>query len=266
MNTPGSSSENPSSGLQTLSIALELIKELQERNGATVAELQQGVDLSRSAIYNHLNTLYEHSFVAKEGEEFKLSLRFILLGEFVREQNNLYKVARAPIKELAESTGYTAHMVTEQHYDRIEIYVARGDHAVGRRFASVYDTVMFHTTANGKAILAFADDETRTNILQKHNLSRRTPNTITDQETLKSELEQIRERGYAINDEEEIEGLRGVAAPILGQGNTIKGAVAIDAPVAKMPEGRIHEELVEQVMQTANVIQVDLNMTDRSSH
>jgi DNA-binding IclR family transcriptional regulator len=264
MNESGSEPGDDSGELQTLAIALELVEELQRTNGATVTELQQRLDLSKSAIYNHLNTLREYEFVVKDGDRFELGLVLTLLGEYVREQNDLYAVGKDPIGELAETVGYTTHLVTEQHYNRIEICIERGEEAVGRKFSSVYDPLYFHTTASGKAILAFVDDETQDAILEKHGLPGRTPNTIDDRATLREELEVVRKRGYAINTEEEIEGLLGIAAPILGTGNSVEGAVSISAPVGRIPEERLHEGLAEKVTQTANVIQLDLNMAKRT--
>lgn len=251
-------------GLQTLSIALDLIETIQRQNGAKVTELQRELDLSKSAIYNHLNTLEDHGFVVKDGDTFELSLMFTLLGEYVREENDLYAVGKEQVQELAEETKYTTHLVTEQHNNRIEVCVAMGERAVGRKFSSVYDALDFHTTASGKAILAFFDEDRRTEILDKHGLTRRTPKTVTSREELFEELDLIRERGYAINDEEEIEGLRGVAAPIKGQEGTGLGAISISGPVSRLSEDRLHNELSEMVIRTANVIQLDLNMTSRS--
>lgn len=263
MERNGPGTQDGADGLRTLAIALETVKSLQRMNGATVTELQQRMNLSKSAIYNHLNTLQEHGFVVKNGETYELGLMFILLGEFVREENDLYSVGRDPIEALAEAIGYTAHLVTEQHHNRIELTVARGDKAVGRRFSSVYDPLDFHTSASGKVMLSFVDDETREAILAKHGLPERTSNTITDRETLEDELETVREQGYAINDEEEMGGLRGLAAPIKGQDDTVEGAVSISAPVGSVSEEQLHNEIAEQVIQTANVIQLDLNMERR---
>ncbi|MHB9287885.1 IclR family transcriptional regulator [Halobacteriales archaeon Cl-PHB] len=264
MKRPEHDTDDGSGGLQTLAIALELVEELQRANGATVTELQERLGLSKSAIYNHLNTLREYGFVVKDGDRFELSLLFTQLGEFVREQNDLYSVGKEPLEELAEEVGYTAHLVTEEHYNRIEISVVMGEKAVGRKFSSVYDPLDFHTTASGKAILTFVDEDTREAILDKHGLPGRTPNSITDRATLAEELDTIRERGYSVNDEEEMEGLRGVAAPIKGQGGSVEGAVSISAPVGRMPEEQLHDELAEKAIQTANVIQLDLNMASRA--
>ncbi len=253
-----------SEGLQTLGIAMELLEELQTTNGATVAELQDRLGLSKSAIYNHLNTLMEYEYVVKRGDRFELSLMFTLLGEFVREQFELFSVGKDTIDEFATEIGFPAHLVTEQHHNRLEVYVTRGSDTVGTKSYSVYDPLDFHTTANGKSMLAFMDAEKRERILDKHGLPRRTPNTITDREALEEELELVRDRGYAINDGEELEGLRGVGAPVKGREGVIEGALSISAPVGRMPEDRIHDELAEEVINTANAIQLDLNMASRA--
>jgi len=257
-------SESGADGLQTLAIALELIEELQTANGATVAELQDRLDLSKSAIYNHLNTLREYGYVVKEGDRFQLSLTFTLIGEFVREQFELFSIAKSEIDEFSSEIGFPAHLITEQHHNRLEVYVTRESDAIGTKSYSVYDPLHFHTTANGKSMLAFMDEDKREAILDKHGLPRQSSNTITDRDELAEELDLIRERGYSVSKGEEMEGLWGVGAPVKGQDGSVAGALSISGPVGQLPEERIHDELGEAVVNTADAIQLDLIMASRT--
>uniref|UniRef100_UPI003EBCF134 IclR family transcriptional regulator domain-containing protein n=1 Tax=Halarchaeum sp. P4 TaxID=3421639 RepID=UPI003EBCF134 len=85
------------------------------------------------------------------------------------------------------------------------------------------------------------------------------PATITDEEELFAELERTRERGYAIDDEERLRGLRCVAAPILSNEDRVLGAVSIAGPTNRLQGELFEEELPERLLETVNVI--ELNVT-----
>ncbi|MDX1745706.1 MAG: IclR family transcriptional regulator C-terminal domain-containing protein, partial [Halobacteriales archaeon] len=96
-------------------------------------------------------------------------------------------------------------------------------------------------------------------ILAKHGLIARTEATITDRETLFEELRTVRERGYALNDEEKLRGLRAVGAPILGQDGRPLGAISVSDTTRNMYDERFREEIPDRLMGTANIIEVNYN-------
>jgi DNA-binding IclR family transcriptional regulator len=95
-------------------------------------------------------------------------------------------------------------------------------------------------------------------IVDEQGLVRQTENTLTDTDELFAELETIRERGYAVNDEEEIRGMRSVGVPIRGIDGDVCGAVSVTGPAARLTGERFESELPDLVMQTANLIEVNL--------
>jgi len=84
-----------------------------------------------------------------------------------------------------------------------------------------------------------------------------TDNTITDRNKLFNELEQIRERGYAYDSGEGIEGLRAVAAPIITNG-VVDGAMTVAGPANRITESKFHEEFPEAVLGAANATELEL--------
>ncbi len=113
-----------------------------------------------------------------------------------------------------------------------------------------------YSTSLGKAILAFLPPEGRETIINEAALAPKTPKTITDQRTLYENLDTISERGYAIDDEENIEGLRCVAAPVRN-GETVLGAISITGPASRITDDYLHGELAESVQRAANVIELN---------
>jgi len=250
--------------LKTVTRAFDVIGALEELDGAGVTELAEHLDMSKSAVYNYLATLRENKFVVKEGDTYALSLQFLLVGEYVRNQAALYRHGHEEVEKLATETGEYAHLSTEQHGLGVNLYKVKGEKAVGSRYqtSKLQRPDFLHFSATGKAILAHLPRERVEWILDTYGLKRKTSNTITDRDELFAELERTRERGYSLNEEEEIEGLQAVGAPVLDRNDRVLGSISVSGPINRMQESRYHEKVVEEVTNTANVIEVNVNMAE----
>jgi DNA-binding IclR family transcriptional regulator len=248
--------------LKTVRTATEVIDALWDGGPCGVTELATRLSLPKSTVYTQLNTLRNGGFVTKDGDEYQLSYKFLVLGEYVRNETTLYQVARTEVDRLADETGQYAHLVTEEHGRGIDLYKARGETGVGDTYQAtkLQRRDHLHITASGKAILAHLPRRRVDEIVDEHGLVERTDETITDRETLSERLSEIRERGYAYNDEEEIEGLQAIGAPVLDRHGTVLGSISVSGPVNRMSEDSYQERLVEKVTNTANVIEVNVNM------
>lgn len=255
---------NPTSSrtLSTVSTTFRIVNSLERHGEVTAIELMDELDLSKSAVYNHITTLREHRYIVQNGDSYSLSLEFLRLGEFVRNRNQLYVTAQTRLIELAENTGEYVHLSTEEHGQLMHIWKVKGEHAVGQRFQKnkMQKTDHLHYTATGKAILAHLPDDRQREIIEGRDLVKKTEHTITSRATLYEELENVRSRGYAYNDEEQIRGLRAVGAPICDKDGCILGAISISGPTSRIKGDEFREHVPETVMRTANIIEVDLNM------
>lgn len=101
------------------------------------------------------------------------------------------------------------------------------------------------------------DEARRESILADYGLAERTEYTITDESTLREELERIRDRGVAVNDEEQVRGLRAVGAPVIGDGR-VEAAVSLSAPVSRLEGARFRTDFPNCVRQAANIVRVKL--------
>jgi IclR family KDG regulon transcriptional repressor len=106
-----------------------------------------------------------------------------------------------------------------------------------------------YASAMGKVLLASLPPERIEATLQGRELAALTPRTITDKTALQRELEQIRVRGFALDDEEAFPGIRCVAAPIRDQSGRVVAAVSATIPVQRLGDQRVHE-LAQLVMET----------------
>lgn len=246
--------------IKSIQTASRILEAIQSLSRPTFSALCDEVDVSKGTVHTYLETLADEGFVAKSDDSYHLGLRFVTLGESVRNQTDLYRVGQEEVEKLAEKTGEWVHLTVEYQGKEVTIYESSGDRAI----AMDYHLRMrespqhLHHTATGKAMLAYFD-ETRTQaIIDQEGLPQQTPETITDPAELSTELEQICDRGYAVNDEEEVRGLRSIGAPIQNIESNVLGAISITSPTSRLSGEYFEIEIPKLVTQAANIIEVNL--------
>ena len=241
--------------------AISVIDALKELDGAGVTELSEYLDMSKSGVHKQLSTLVKSGFVTKQGHEYRLSFRFLLMGEYVRNKSRLYNIGAEEVRKLAEKTDHFAYLTSVSHDDAYCIYTAEGDEAVVPNLG-VGKQLSLHSTAAGKAILAHFPEEQREQFLDRE-LPDRTEATITDADALSAELATIREDGIAFENEEHVTGMRGVGAPIQSTESRVIGAIAISGPLSLLTDDHFETELPSLVRQTKNFIEVKFSLDSR---
>ncbi|WP_137290559.1 IclR family transcriptional regulator [Natronorubrum halophilum] len=244
-------------GIQAVERVFTIVEALNELDGAGVSELSRHVDLPKSTVHNHLQTLESTEYIVRRDGEYRTGLKFLQTGEIARNQHKLYQVARSEVDKLAEKTGDISGLMTEEHGRGVFIYRGRGPEAA-RIDTHIGDRIPLHCTALGKIIMAFLPDDRVEEILDTHGLQEVTHNTITDRDRLYEELEAARERKIAFDDEERLNGLRSVAAPILDSSSTVIGAISVAGPTHRMQGERFRTELPDQALGVANIIELNI--------
>jgi len=245
----------PDNELATTSKSLQIIDALYENDGASLSRLNDSLDIPKSTIHRHLGTLQNHGYVHVEDNEYHIGFRFLELGEHTRNRKEAYKLAEEPVKTLAEETGERAQFVVEEQGRGIYLYIETGEHAV-RTGLSVGHRVHLHSTSAGKVILSHLPDDRVAEILEEQELTSLTEETITDPDELKSQLDGIRERGYAFNREENIKGLRAVSGPVTDENDDLIGVLSVSGPSHRMKGEWFQSELPDLVLGTANELEL----------
>lgn len=237
--------------------SLRIVEALKRLDGAGVTAVANDLNMVKSTVHNHLRTLEDQGYVTNENNIYRVGLRFLELGEYKRNRMEIYEKARPEVTELAKKTGEMANAAVEEHGEGVYITRAEGAEAVtvdtyaGKR-------VKLHCTALGKAVLAELPEERVDEIIDTHGLPARTKNTITDRETLKTELANIRDQGYAYDQEERLSGLRCVAAPVVPKDEEIVAALSVSGPTTRIKGDLFHKEIPELLRSAANVIEINL--------
>jgi len=154
------------------------------------------------------------------------------LGTLVRRKMDFTVEARPFLRTLMEKTGETVHLAILDHDSVLYIITHESKQAL-RMGSKVGTRVPVHSTAVGKALLAFQPDEQIARIIAR-GLPASVPNTVVDGKALQRELALVRARNYAVDDEESEVGLRSIAAPIRSHSGNVIAAISIAGPVHRM--------------------------------
>lgn len=219
--------------LKTTDTSLRIVEALQDLQGARVTEIAEHLDLSKSSVHNHLSTLRKRGYVVMEGDEYHPSLRFSNLGMYTRNRKDSYRRARGLAERLAEETGLDSDVIIEENGRGIYLKT-EADNEDPNLFPHVGDRIYLHAIATGKAILAELPDRYVERVIDHWGLPERTENTITDPESLLTELESVREQGYAFNRGENNAGIRAVGAAVHEPNGAVLGALSVSGPKYRM--------------------------------
>ncbi|WP_254280481.1 IclR family transcriptional regulator [Haloarcula marina] len=233
-----------------------IINELQRRGETGITELSEDVEYSKSTIHGHLATLVDEGLVIKNNQKYRLSLRFLDIAESVKNRVTDYEIVHDQVRELAEETGEVVHFGAEENGRVVYIAKWQGAQAVQTK-SRIGKQMPMHSTSLGKAILAEYGRDRVDEIVEQHGLEARTQNTLTRPSALHDNLQEITQRGYSVDDEENILGIRCIGIPVSISEAGVIGALSISGPSQRMTDDRIKNDLREKIAQAANVIEVN---------
>lgn len=237
--------------------AFDVVELLRTVGTARLSTVTEELDLSKSTAHRHLKTLERRGYVVDTDEGYALSLQFLDLGEYARTRKPESQLAMEKVRELAQRTDERAQFMVEEHGRAVYVYRETGTHAVkadsypGKR-------VPIHASAAGLAILSELTPSRVEAILDRHGLEALTSQTITDRGELFDELDYIRERGYSINDQGTIEGLRAIGAPVTNADDEVIGGLSISGPINRMRGDRFDDEFPSLLLGATNELELNI--------
>ncbi len=259
--------ENTQRRIKSVETTFQILRYLAENGPAGISELGESIDLSPGSVHTHLATLKLNGFVQQHGDTYRLGMEFIPYGEHVRNQMTLYRAGKHEIHKLAHEYDAVAHLSTEYDGKLLLIHETFGKDAIGKEIHTEKrdkPQAHLHSTAAGKAILAYMPESAVEEIIERVGLPAYTSHTVTDKEILYDELDEIRNQRYAVNNEEVVPGNRGIGAPILHEDHDIVGAISISGPANNWRNEQVEEELVEAVIRSANNVEINIHTEDSS--
>ena len=224
------------------------------RRGWNISELSRKLRLPKSSTHVIVRTLERLGYMTLDPRtrEYSLGLKVSGLGRGLMKSLSLPERALRPMQWLVEVSRCTAQLAVLADDQAMYIQKVEGpgliqfDSYIGKR-------TNVHCTGVGKVLLAFASEQKQEHILNRKSFAHYTNKTITSPNMLRKELIRVRQRGYAIDDEEEELEVRCLAAPVFSQSGEFMAALAIAGTIGQIRDENI-DELVRYVIQAANRI------------
>ncbi|MCL4544988.1 MAG: IclR family transcriptional regulator [Chloroflexi bacterium] len=225
--------------LQSLQRALRLLDVIGSRE-VGVSELARELSLSKSTVFRLLSTLRASGYVEqdRQTERYRLGLRLLDLGQIVASGLKVNRVALPIMVELAERSQATVFLAVLVRGAVVNVEQVESSAPLRVVAEEVHFRQLPHTTATGKVLLAALPPATRQRMLDTIELSALTPRSIVNRVALEAVLAQVDLQGYAINDEEQVIGVRGVAVPVRDHRSYVVAALSVAAPTSLLTRDR----------------------------
>lgn len=240
---------------QSLTRALTLLERLSESpKGLQLTDLSYQLGMPAATVHRLLTTFEELNFVEQDSEQglWFVGLKTFTVGNAFLNRRNYVAIARPHMHSLVEQCGETVNLGVIDDGEVVFISQVESQEVM-RMIVKLGSRSPIHASGVGKAMLANMPQQRVSKILERRGLACYTDHSIDNPALLRDELEQIRQQGYALDDEEHAVGLRCVAAAIFDENGQALAAISLSGPKARMVDDRLGE-LGQAIKQTADEI------------
>ena len=220
--------------------------------------------IPKATAFRLLSTLEQSGFVSKVGAEYHLGIKCLVLGNIVAADLDLREKAHPHLVTLRDATRETTHVAVLHQWNVVYVDRVPSPQPVGFMQSRAGAILPAHCTALGKTLLAHLPEADVAAWADTAHFEALTPYTHTSATPLLAELRQIRERGYAVDEQEHEIGVRCIAAPIRNHRGAVVAAISVAGPEYRMPESIEGSTMVAQVCASARAISLALGATDGS--
>jgi IclR family KDG regulon transcriptional repressor len=217
-----------------------------------VSEIALAVDLHKATAHRIIVTLFNNGYLERtQDEKYRLGLKLANLGSKVIRRMDLRSEALPYMTQLVERWGETCDIGIFDQGEVFYIEVLQGNHALTIA-AKVGQRLPAHCTASGRLFLAHLSPQELDDVLSKP-LTRYTDKTPTSPDEIRQQLEQIRQQGFSMDDEEFEAGIRAVSAPVYNHEGTMIAAMSIPTPTNRITD-EIFTQITEDLLEAAQAV------------
>jgi IclR family transcriptional regulator, pca regulon regulatory protein len=233
-----------------------------ERPVLGIADIADELGMSRSTTHRYVITLVALGYLEQgASRKYRLGLRVTDLGMSALNSTGLREHAHPYLEELRQRTSYTSSLAvldgTEIVYvDRARSF-RRGQAKTGLGLQPG-SRLPAYCTAMGKLLLAYLPEDQQRELIGTMQLTKHTPNTITSKKALRSELDKVKDEGFAVNDEELAPELHSIAAPVRNEAREVLAAVNLAAHSTMISPSELSDALSPHLVSTADRISARL--------
>ncbi len=225
----------------------------EEKKELKLSEISERLNLNKSTVHGIISTLKYHGFISQDEEtqRYKLGIRFIEFGDLVVSSMNIRNVVLPVIEDVCDKIEETVHVAMLDGVDVVWIEKKECTKSI-KTSTKIGARLPVYTTADGKIILCYQNKDKIKTYLPKR-IPKYTQNTITNKGEFIKKLEEMKKAGYTTDNEEFVEGIKCVAAPIFDHDGKVRFSLSTTGPAFRMNEDRI-KEIVVIIKEAANEI------------
>jgi IclR family pca regulon transcriptional regulator len=227
-----------------------------------IADIADELGMSRSTTHRYVITLVALGYLEQgASRKYRLGLRVTNLGMSALNSTGLREHAHPYLEELRQRTSYTTSLAVLDGSDIVYVDRARSfRRGQGKLDLDLHpgSRLPAYATAMGKILLAYLPEADQRELLSSMKLTKRGPNTITSKKALRDELDEVREEGFAVNDEELAPDLFAIAAPVRNEAREVVAAINVAAPSSVITLEEMVDALSPHLLSTADRISARL--------
>lgn len=233
-----------------------------ERPVLGIVDLAEELGMSRSTTHRYVITLAALGYLEQgPGRKYRLGLRVTGLGLSAMSGTGLREHAHDDLQELCQRTGFTVSLAVLDGPEILLLDRLRGQrralHGVEPGIAAG-SRLPAYCTAGGKLLLAHLPERSQRELLSEMQLEKHGPNTIRTKSALRRELAQIRADGIAVDDQEFLDGLFAIAAPLRTDAGDVVATVGMTAHSKTIGLPELIDALGPHLVSTADRISARL--------
>ncbi|WP_409308091.1 IclR family transcriptional regulator [Pectobacterium sp. B1J-3] len=238
--------------IQSVERALRILDLFDEYNvEIKITDISTQMGLHKSTLHSLLKTLQVAGYIDqnRENGKYRLGMKLVERGNLVVNSIDIREKARSYLLDLASQTGQTTHLAILDGKEGVYVDKVEGKLAV-ITFSRIGRRLPIHATAIGKVLLAFNPENEVNTLLQDYNFTQQTPNTILNKEAYLKELEFVRQNGYALDNQENEQGVRCISVPIRNHAGHIIAAISMSTLTNRVSETEFNDYI--ELMKTAS--------------
>jgi len=204
-------------------------------DGAPAAELARQAGFPLSTAHRLMGALVRDGFASfdQDTKRYQLGLRIFQLARQVLQARGLTGQAKPVLEEVSSVTKEATLLAVRDGERQLYLYSFEGPQQV-RVVGEAGKHGPLHCTSQGKVLVAFAEPSVREYLVENLPLDPAGPKAITSRSRFRKEIEEVRERGWAVADEEHEAGIRAIGVPVMGHDDVAAAALATAAPAFRM--------------------------------
>jgi DNA-binding IclR family transcriptional regulator len=251
------SSDSGQQTIQAVETTFVIIRQIEKQKQCRLTDLANELDMPKSTVYKHLQTLIQNEYLQVNNGDYQLSLKFLKHGGAVRDQCRIYSFGRSKVEKLSDQLDELVLLSMKENNRGVFLFRSNDQYNL-KESLPLGERFYLHRNGAGKAMLAELSNESVRDLIRETGLPKATDTTITDEETLIEELNEARRNGYTINKGERDSNVRAVSAGLKDEKTGDIGAISISVPSGSPAVDHLDGEYAEAVQQAASELSLEL--------